>query len=65
VSRFAKRDLGINGVWHRYYYERVIRDERELLAIRKYILENPAAWAIDPFNPERKDGDADDDPWMQ
>lgn len=32
-------------VWHRNYYERVIRNERELNAIRQYILDNPARWA--------------------
>jgi REP element-mobilizing transposase RayT len=28
-------------VWHRNYYERVIRDERELDSIRHYITNNP------------------------
>ena len=32
-------------VWQRNYYERIIRDERQLEAIRRYILENPARWA--------------------
>lgn len=38
-------------VWQRNYYERVIRDERELAAIREYILDNPRKWADDPNNP--------------
>ena len=29
-------------VWQRNYYERVIRNERELEAIRQYIVDNPA-----------------------
>jgi REP element-mobilizing transposase RayT len=40
-------------LWQRNYYERVIRNERELNAIRKYILDNPANWAQDRENPER------------
>ena len=28
-------------VWQRNYFERVIRDEKELYAIRKYIINNP------------------------
>lgn len=38
-------------VWQRNYYERVIRDERELAAIREYILDNPRKWADDTYNP--------------
>jgi REP element-mobilizing transposase RayT len=28
-------------LWHRNYYERIVRDEGSLLAIRRYIAENP------------------------
>ena len=38
-------------LWQRNYYERVIRDERELGAARKYILENPIKWHLDRENP--------------
>jgi REP element-mobilizing transposase RayT len=34
-------------VWQRDYFERVIRDEQELAAIRQYITDNPAKWAED------------------
>lgn len=34
-------------VWQRNYYERVIRHERELNAIRDYIARNPANWQRD------------------
>jgi REP element-mobilizing transposase RayT len=37
-------------LWHRNYYERIIRDERELNNIREYIISNPAQWAEDPEN---------------
>jgi REP element-mobilizing transposase RayT len=34
-------------VWQRNYYERVIRNDRELHDIRRYIIDNPAKWAYD------------------
>ncbi|MCP4428799.1 MAG: transposase [Chloroflexi bacterium] len=37
-------------VWQRGYYERIIRNERELSAIRQYIRDNPARWAEDRDN---------------
>lgn len=40
-------------VWQRGYWERIVRNERELNAIRKYIRENPARWADDPDNLDR------------
>jgi len=39
-------------VWQRNYYERVIRDEKELAAIREYILTNPMKWDLDKNNPK-------------
>ena len=38
-------------VWQRNYYERVIRNEREMDATRQYIVDNPAKWAEDAENP--------------
>ena len=38
-------------VWQRNYYEHVIRDERKLFAIRKYIRNNPLNWDRDEDNP--------------
>ncbi len=37
-------------VWHRGYYERIIRNERELNATRQYIVNNPARWDEDRDN---------------
>ncbi len=37
-------------VWQRGYYERIIRNERELQATRQYIRNNPARWAEDRDN---------------
>jgi len=43
----------LNGkLWQRNYFERVIRNERELFKIRQYIQNNPLKWDIDNENPE-------------
>ena len=46
--------LGLRGsgshVWQRNYYERIIRNERELNAIQAYIEANPSQWATDREN---------------
>lgn len=38
-------------IWQRNYYEQIIRDRKELAAIRNYIKSNPANWAMDEENP--------------
>jgi REP element-mobilizing transposase RayT len=40
-------------VWQRNYYEHVVRNEEDLQAIRQYIRDNPAQWAMDEENPAR------------
>jgi len=37
-------------VWQRNYYEHIIRDEKSLFFIRKYIQNNPINWADDSEN---------------
>lgn len=37
-------------VWQRNYYEHIIRNERELDAIRRYIEHNPARWEQDRYH---------------
>jgi len=38
-------------VWQRNYYEHIIRNERELKALREYIINNPVNWNMDMENP--------------
>lgn len=38
-------------MWQRNYYEHVIRNDKQLDRVRKYIQDNPAKWAEDPENP--------------
>jgi len=33
--------------WQKSYYDRVVRDERELHLIREYIVNNPLSWELD------------------
>ncbi len=49
----ALRDTCGAHVWQRGYYDRVVRNERELQAIRQYIRQNPAHWPDDPENPSQ------------
>ena len=49
VSRRAKAK-GISGdtkIWQRGFYDHIVRDERTLNEIRRYIIENPAKWHDD------------------
>ena len=39
--------------WQRNYYDHVIRNERELHAIRQYMADNAARWTDDPEHPGR------------
>jgi putative transposase len=57
ISAIAvNRRLGSPGspLWQRNYYEHIIRDERELQAIREYIRYNPLKWEEDEENPNLK-----------
>ncbi len=54
-ARGINEMLGRSGaVWQRNYYERVVRNDRELEAIREYVLHNPSKWEFDRENPERR-----------
>ena len=41
-------------LWHRSYYEHIIRNEREFNAISQYIHDNPVNWAHDHDNPSNR-----------
>lgn len=49
----ARQKAGGIQVWQRNYYERVVRNEEELNAIRAYIAYNPSQWGTDQENPSR------------
>lgn len=41
-------------IWQRNYYEHVIRNDRDLMEIQQYILDNPMGWELDDENPNKK-----------
>ncbi len=47
----GERDTPGARVWQRNYFEHIIRHERALNAIRRYIAENPLRWHLDRYNP--------------
>ncbi len=55
VTRRVNAVRGTPGarVWHRNYYEHVIRDEDDLNRLREYVTFNPHRWAEDHENPNR------------
>ncbi len=57
----ARRGTPGARVWQRNYYEHIIRHERALNAIRRYILYNPWRWHLDRYNPDA----TAPDPWAR
>ena len=43
-------------LWQRNYWERIVRDEAELLSIQEYICNNPAQWTQDKLHPQTFSG---------
>ncbi len=52
VTRQINALRGTRGekVWQRGYWDRIVRDEQELLRIRQYIIDNPLRWERDRDN---------------
>lgn len=44
VTKRVRRTIDPDFAWQRNYFERFIRHDRELLAIREYIVSNPLRW---------------------
>lgn len=51
VTRQARRIPGDEStrIWQGRYHDHIIRSERSLLALREYVLANPARWREDTF----------------
>lgn len=48
TNRIHSMNPLFGGVWQRNYYERIIRTDAELQAVRQYIRDNPRNWGDDP-----------------
>lgn len=46
-----ERDFN-NCFWQTRFYDRIIRNEKELFNIRKYIEQNPLKWELEKDKPE-------------
>jgi putative transposase len=55
TKRIWKLDENMTGtpIWQRNYYERIVRNEREMEAIWRYIEANPVNWRDDEENPQK------------
>lgn len=49
VTIYARKNGVENFGWHTGYYENIVRSERRLRKIQKYILNNPLNWEKDKF----------------
>jgi len=53
VTATCRREGFLGFGWQRGYHDRLVRNDRELSGIRRYIRENPQHWATDEHHPER------------
>jgi REP element-mobilizing transposase RayT len=53
----------LNHFWQRNFFERIIRNKRELYRLRRYIRNNPKKWDIDRENPNRVGEDPEEE-WL-
>ncbi len=55
VTKRINRLQNVSGrpVWQRNYYEHIIRNERDMDRIARYIESNPLRWMDDGENPNR------------
>jgi putative transposase len=51
VTKISQRELQIQRIWQRGYFEHVVRTEDALFKIRQYIQDNPTKWDLDELNP--------------
>lgn len=47
TKEIKDKDSSLLSIWQRYFYDRIIRNEKELYNIRKYIQENPMKWNLE------------------
>ncbi|MFI5252015.1 MAG: transposase [Bacteroidota bacterium] len=51
VTKWCRKNGHEDFAWQRNYHEHIIRGEKDLRAIRNYIIQNPLKWALDENNP--------------
>ena len=58
LKRFINKDIGFN-IFQRSYYDHIIRNQKEYIAISKYIHNNPIKWDADEYNPRNENNKAE------
>ena len=58
LKRFINKDIGFN-IFQRSYYDHIIRNQKEYIAISKYIHNNPIKWDVDEYNPRNENNKAE------
>ena len=54
VTRWCRKNNYDQSIWQRNYYEHIIRNDKELYEIRKYIINNPMKWELDNEHPRNR-----------
>ena len=65
VTRLCHRNFLTFFKWQRNYYERVIRNEQEMHALRLYITNNPLQWELDRENCNSRNFNIDFDVYFE
>ena len=50
ATKLIRDDRFKNFKWHRNYHDHIVRNEKDLLIIRKYIRDNPLNWEFEKHN---------------
>ena len=58
VEKVYNKDIGFN-IFQRSYYDHIIRNQKEYIAISKYIHNNPIKWDVDEYNPRNENNKAE------
>lgn len=53
VTKWLRQHTAVHDVWHRNYWEHIVRNEAELGRIRRYIRNNPLQWELDRMSAAR------------
>ena len=48
MKRYTNRVCG-QQLWQNSYYDHIVRDEKDYLTRQRYMENNPARWADDPY----------------
>jgi hypothetical protein len=55
ITKWCNENNHNSFAWQPRFFERIIRNEKELYNIRKYIEQNPLKWEIEKNNPDNID----------